>query len=163
MQSPFCIQLMKIGSWLFSQYSLYSFMYIFISVCRVFFVPNPSLFSFCFFLSRPVDCVRGFSRETLVELTTNIESQEHRRRINCELGYAEHPRAGVTDDLETLFAMFHRYLGPVLTLKQFKEMWPKIVRYPFLWSNCLLSSSLPHLGRDKIALDCNENRNDVSS
>jgi len=71
----------------------------------------------------------GFSRETLVELTTNIESQEHGRRMNSMLGYPEHPRAGVTDDLETLFAMFHRYLGPVFTLKQFKEMWPKIVRY----------------------------------
>jgi len=79
-------------------------------------------------INRPVDCVRGFSRETLVELTTNIESQEHRRRMNSVLGYPEHPRAGVTDDLETLFAMFHRYLGPVFTLKQFKEMWPKIVR-----------------------------------
>ena len=38
------------------------------------------------------------------------------------LGYPEHPRAGVTDDLETLFAKFNRYLGPVFTLKQFKEM-----------------------------------------
>ena len=75
--------------------------------------------------------MRGFSRETLVELTTNIESQEHRRRMNSMLGYSEHPRAGVTDDLETLFAIFHRYLGPVFTLKQFKEMWPKIVRYFF--------------------------------
>ncbi len=86
---------------------------------------------FLFWHTRPVDCVRGFSRETLVELTSNIESQEHRRRRNSVLGYPEHPRAGVTDDLETLFAMFHRYLGPVFTLKQFKEMWPKIVRYLF--------------------------------
>ena len=63
-----------------------------------------------------------------MELTTNIESQEFRRRLNGVLGYAEHPRAGVTDDLETLYSMFHRYLGPVFTLKQFKEFWPKIVR-----------------------------------
>ena len=74
------------------------------------------------------DCVR----ETLVELTTNIESQEHRRRLNSEVGYPEHPRAGVTDDLETLFSMFHLYLGAVFMLKQIKEMWPKIVRYLLL-------------------------------
>lgn len=69
--------------------------------------------------------MRGFSRETLVELTTNIESQEYRRRQNSELGYPEHPRAGVTDDLETLYSMCHGYLGTVFTLKQFKERWPK--------------------------------------
>lgn len=72
--------------------------------------------------------MRGFSRETLVELTTNIESQEYRRRLNSELGYPEHPRAGVTDGLETLYSMCHRYLGTVFTLEQFKERWPKTVR-----------------------------------
>lgn len=64
-----------------------------------------------------------------MDLATNIESQEHKRRLNGELGYPKHPRAGVSDDLETLYSMFHRYLGPVFALKQFKEMWPKIVRY----------------------------------
>ena len=81
-----------------------------------------------YFTFRPVDCIRGFSRETLVEMTTNIESQEHRRRQNGEIGYAEHPRAGGTDDLETFFSIAHRYLGMLFSLKQFKEKWQKLVR-----------------------------------
>ena len=84
---------------------------------------------------RPVDCIRGFSRETLVEMTTNIESQEHRRRQNGEIGYAEHPRAGGTDDLETFFSIAHRYLGMLFSLKQFKEKWQQLVRYVYLHIN----------------------------
>ena len=45
----------------------------------------------------PVDCVRGFLRETLIEMTTNIESQEHHRRLKNDAGYAGHPRAGGTE------------------------------------------------------------------
>lgn len=77
---------------------------------------------------RPVDHIRGFSRETVIEVTTNIESQEMRRHENGTIGYAEHPRAGGTDDLETFFGLTHRYVGNVFTLKQFKEFWPQIVR-----------------------------------
>lgn len=77
---------------------------------------------------RPVDCIRGFSRETLVEMTTNIESQEYRRRLKNEIGYAEHPRAGGIDYLETFFSIAYHYLGLVFSLKQFKEKWPKLVR-----------------------------------
>ena len=84
---------------------------------------------FFFFSLRPVDCIRGFSRETLVEMTTNIESQEYCRRLNNEIGYAEHPGAGGTDDLETFFSIAHHYLGLVFSLEQFKEKWPKLVRY----------------------------------
>jgi len=62
-------------------------------------------------------------------MTTNIESQEHRRRQNEEIGYAEHPRAGGTDDLETFFSIAHRYLGMLFSLKQFKEKWQQLVRY----------------------------------
>ena len=76
-----------------------------------------------------MDCIRGFSRETLVEMTTNVESQEYRRRLNNEIGYSEHPRAGGTDDLETFSSIAHRYLGLVFSLKQFKEKWPKLVGY----------------------------------
>lgn len=77
---------------------------------------------------RPTNNICGFSRETLVEITTNIESQEFRRRENDELGYCEHPRAGGTDDLETLFSLAHRKLGTTFTLKDWKEYWPKLVR-----------------------------------
>ena len=78
---------------------------------------------------RPVENIRGFSRETVIEITTNIESQELRRLENEVIGYPEHPRAGGTDDLETFFSLAHRYLGNVFSLKQFKELWPKLVRY----------------------------------
>ena len=64
----------------------------------------------------------------MIEVTTNIESQEMRRCQNELIGYAEHPRAGGTDHLETFFGLTHRYVGNVFTLKQFKELWPQIVR-----------------------------------
>ncbi|KAK3752537.1 hypothetical protein QZH41_016313 [Actinostola sp. cb2023] len=60
-------------------------------------------------VNRPVENICGFSRETVIEITTNIESQEARRRINKEVGYPMHPRAGGTDDLETFFGLGHRY------------------------------------------------------
>ena len=53
---------------------------------------------------RPIAGIRGFSRETVVvEITTNIESQELRRFQNQEIGYEEHPQAAETDDLELYF------------------------------------------------------------
>ena len=78
---------------------------------------------------RPWAYVRGFSRETIVEITTNVESQEYRRRENHIIGYAEHPRAGGTDDLENFFSIIHRILGSIFTVKQFKEVWNQVVRY----------------------------------
>ena len=57
------------------------------------------------------------------------DAKESRRRQNGEIGYAEHPRAGGTDDLETFFSIAHRYLGMLFSLKQFKEKWQKLVRY----------------------------------
>lgn len=78
--------------------------------------------------SRPVENIRGFSRETVIEITSNIESQEYRRREIINIGYPEHPRAGGTDDLETFFGIVHRNIGTVFTLKQFKEYWPSAVR-----------------------------------
>ena len=76
--------------------------------------------------------LRGFSRETVIEVTTNIESQEFRRQ-NHEIGYVEHPRASETDDLECLYAMCHAWLGPYFTLKDFKLKWRKIVRYVYIF------------------------------
>ena len=78
--------------------------------------------------SRPVENIRGFSRETVIEITSNIESQEYRRREIIDIGYPEHLRAGGTDDLETFFGIDHRNIGTVFTLKQFKEYWPSAVR-----------------------------------
>ena len=81
------------------------------------------------FFPRPVAGIRGFSRESIVEVTTNIESRELRRTQNLEIGYEEHPRTAETDDLESYFAIAHRDLGPIFTLKEFKPYWPKSVRY----------------------------------
>ncbi len=77
---------------------------------------------------RPVKGLCGFSRETVVAITTNVESIEFRRRQNNEIGYEEHPRAGTTDDVEAFFALLHRYLGLIFTLKDFKALWRKLVR-----------------------------------
>lgn len=64
----------------------------------------------------------------MVEITTNIESQELRRLENAKIGYEEHPRAAETDNLESYFCICHRDLRPIFTLKQFKSYWPKSVR-----------------------------------
>ena len=49
--------------------------------------------------NRPVSKVCGFSRETLIAVTTDIESKELKRITNMEEGLPpEHPRASTTDD-----------------------------------------------------------------
>ena len=45
-----------------------------------------------------------------------------------EIGFEEHPRAGTSDDLEALFAVYHRDLGVIFTLKEFKYNWKKSCR-----------------------------------
>lgn len=89
------------------------------------FVPNWTSFDFYF---RPIKGICGFSRETVIAVTTNIESMEARRQCNGLIGYEEHPRAGSTDDVEAFFALVHRFLGNTFTLKQFKYAWQKLVR-----------------------------------
>ena len=78
---------------------------------------------------RPIKGLCGFSRESVVAITTNVESIEFRRRQNDEIGYEEHPRAGTTDDVEAFFALLHRYLGVIFTLKDFKALWRKLLLY----------------------------------
>lgn len=80
---------------------------------------------FCF---RPVKGVCGFSRETVIAIVSNIESMEYRRRESLVIGHEEHPRAGSTDDVEAFFALLHRFLGNIFTLKEFRTMWRKVVR-----------------------------------
>lgn len=69
-----------------------------------------------FFFYWPVKGICGFSRETVIAVTTNIESMEFRRRQIQTIGYEEHPRAGTTDDVEAFFALVHiffrKYLHP---------------------------------------------------
>ena len=77
---------------------------------------------------RSVKGICGFSRETVIAVTTNIESIEYRRRESREIGYEEHPRAGTSDDVEEIISLFHRYLGNIFTVKEFKACWRKVVR-----------------------------------
>ncbi len=72
-----------------------------------------------------MDTIRGFSRESFVGVTTNIESQEARRMTGP---YPENPRGGTTDPVENFFATVHRYLGTTFTLHDFKYGWQKITR-----------------------------------
>ena len=51
----------------------------------------------------PVGGIHGYSKETVVEVTTNVESHELRHQENVVIGYGEHLRAAETDDLESYF------------------------------------------------------------
>ena len=77
---------------------------------------------------RPVKGICRFSRETVIAVTTNIESLECRRRENNRIGYPEHPRAGTTDDVEGFIALLHRFIGNIFTVKDMKGLWRKVVR-----------------------------------
>lgn len=82
-----------------------------------------------------MDNTRGFSRETFIGITPNLESQEFRRRQNSDIGFEEHPRAGTSDDLEALFAVYHRDLGVIFTLKEFKYNWKNLAGYTINCTN----------------------------
>lgn len=86
------------------------------------------LISFLFAIYRPIKGIRGLTREVIVALTTNIESQEYRRRYGRERGLPpEHPRAGSTDDVEGIFAFLHELLGKIFDEKAFHEVFPKVM------------------------------------
>ena len=68
-----------------------------------------SVYLFC---HRPIKGIKGLTREVVVALTPNIESQEFRRRYGKEKGLPpEHPRGGSTDDMEGIFAFLHELLA----------------------------------------------------
>lgn len=72
-----------------------------------------------FLCVRPID-VGGFSRETPVAVTTNIERQEFRQR-QANTRRAEHPCASSSDDVECFFAILHEKLGnTAMVRRQFK-------------------------------------------
>ena len=63
----------------------------------------------------------GFSKETLVVLTTNIEGQEwHRKEVMNGNQKPEHPRASTTDDVECFFSLIRDNIGHNFTTKQVK-------------------------------------------
>ena len=70
-------------------------------------------------ICRGTDSIQGFTRETLIALTTNIESREARRRcISCLNLHIEHPRSSTTDDVECFFSVLRDMIGRDFTLKQ---------------------------------------------
>lgn len=71
--------------------------------------------------------MRGFTRETLIAVTTNIESREFQRRRIAETGGdIEHPRASTTDDVECFFSILRDNLGKDFTLKHVQFEWRKL-------------------------------------
>ena len=71
------------------------------------------------FLHRNINNVQGFSRETLVALTTNIKSREWRHRFCSSNGLpSEHPRASPTDDVECFFSVLRDSKGIDFTLRE---------------------------------------------
>ena len=79
------------------------------------------------FTHREINNVRGFSRETLLALTTTIESREWmRRKYAMEGRTPEHPRASSTDDVECFFSQLRSMIGSHFTVKEVKYAWRKI-------------------------------------
>ena len=65
---------------------------------------------------RGLSNILGFSKETLVALTTNIEGREwHRREVMNGNRRPEHPRASTTDDVECFFSLIRTMLGIILS------------------------------------------------
>lgn len=77
-------------------------------------------------LHRDISTVRGLTRETLIALTTNIESREQKRCSNVSRGLMqEHPRASTTDDVECFFSVIRDAVGKHFTYKDVQFVWRK--------------------------------------
>ena len=71
--------------------------------------------------------VRGMTRETLIALTTTIESREWVRRRNRAMNLPpEHPRASTTDDVECFFSILRNMIGMHFTVKDVRLAWRKV-------------------------------------
>ncbi|XP_035694410.1 uncharacterized protein LOC118428452 [Branchiostoma floridae] len=78
-------------------------------------------------VNRPIKGIQGLTREVVVALLCNIESQEQRRHMTTTHGLPpEHPRAGTSDDVEAFIATLHGMLGPIFDHKTFRENFRKI-------------------------------------
>lgn len=65
--------------------------------------------------------------ETLIALTTNIESREWMRRRCVQEGLPiEHPRASNTDDVECFFSLIRSMVGSHFTCKAVMYEWRKV-------------------------------------
>lgn len=71
--------------------------------------------------------VRGTMRETLIALTTTIESREWVRRRNRAMNLPpEHPRSSTTDDVECFFSILRNMIGMHFTVKDVRFAWRKV-------------------------------------
>ncbi len=76
---------------------------------------------------RSLKGIRGLSRETLVALTTTIESREWMRRRRVSEGLQpEQPRSSSTDDVECFFSVLRNTVGTHFTSKSVMIEWRKI-------------------------------------
>ena len=79
------------------------------------------------YLFRDVSNVCGFSRETLIAVTTDIESREAKRIFNMEERHPpEHPRASTADHMECFFSMLRDCVGKHFTTKQVQHEFRKL-------------------------------------
>ena len=68
---------------------------------------------------RPLDRIRGFTRETLIGIIASIETREWRYHFNPANNLPpEHPRSSTTDDVECFFSVLRNCVGNNFTLKQ---------------------------------------------
>ncbi|XP_070533891.1 uncharacterized protein [Ptychodera flava] len=74
---------------------------------------------------RPLKGIKGLTREVVVAIIANVESLEHRRKLNDLYG-PEHPRASTTDDVEGFFSIIHNMFGRIFDHKTFKDNTRKI-------------------------------------
>ena len=87
---------------------------------------NDQSLSVCTFY-RPIEPIRGFSKETLIALTTNTESVEFKRIWNMNNQFSiEHPRASTTDDVESFFSVLRDAVGKNFTLKMVQNEMRKV-------------------------------------
>lgn len=68
---------------------------------------------------RPINGVRGFTRETMIALAADIETRQWRHNYLLTIGLPpEHPRSSTTDDVECFFSILRDMVGKDFTLKQ---------------------------------------------
>ena len=70
-------------------------------------------------MTRPLDRVRGFTRETLIGVCASIETRQWRYTFKSANQLPpEHPRSSTTDDVECFFSVLRDCVGKNFTLKQ---------------------------------------------
>ena len=83
----------------------------------------------CYITRYTISGVRGMTRQTLVALTTTIESREWMRRRRAMEGLPpEHPRACFTDDVEFFISILRNTICTHFTTKSVMAEWRKICR-----------------------------------